>query len=113
MTCCVDAVAGNFPPGHAAFAALDASILGPTVALSGATNLEGSHWSPSLSAALYRVNGWGGPYFVVNASSNILVHPYKSTTMSHQEMNLMKIVKVSVTVPPPPPFKQRGKGERV
>jgi hypothetical protein len=30
-----EAAAGNFPPGHAAFAASDASILGPTVPLSG------------------------------------------------------------------------------
>jgi hypothetical protein len=35
MACCVDAAAANFPPGHAAFAASDASNLGPTVPLSG------------------------------------------------------------------------------
>jgi arginine decarboxylase len=93
MACCVDAVAANFPPGHAAFSAPEASIQGPTVPLSGATNVEGFHWSPSLSAALYKVDGWGAPYFVVNASGNISVRPYGTATMAHQEIDLMKIVK--------------------
>lgn len=93
MACCVDAAAANFPPVHAAFAASDASILGPMVPLSGATNVEGSHWSPSLSAALYKVDGWGAPYFAVNASGNISVRPHGTATMAHQEIDLMKIVK--------------------
>lgn len=92
MACCVDAAAANFPV-HAAFPASDASILGPMVPLSGATNVEGSHWSPSLSAALYKVDGWGAPYFAVNASGNISVRPHGTATMAHQEIDLMKIVK--------------------
>lgn len=93
MACCVDAAAANFSPVHAACAAPDASILGPMVPLSGATNVEGSHWSPSLSAALYKVDGWGAPYFAVNASGNISVRPHGTATMAHQEIDLMKIVK--------------------
>lgn len=92
MAVCVDAAAANFPPGHATFAASDTSLLTP-VPLSGSTNVEGSHWSPSLSASLYGVDRWGAPYFSVNESGNISVRPYGAATMPHQEIDLLKIVR--------------------
>ncbi|CAK9162041.1 unnamed protein product [Ilex paraguariensis] len=52
-----------------------------------------SHWSPSLSAALYKIDGWGAPYFSVNSSGNISIRPYGADTLSHQEIDLLKIVK--------------------
>ncbi|KAK7409787.1 hypothetical protein VNO78_00103 [Psophocarpus tetragonolobus] len=92
LACCVDAAA---PPGYA-FAG-DISFPAP-VAFTGvpqATSDDNStsHWSPSLSAALYNVDGWGGPYFAVNAAGNISVRPHGSDTLSHQEIDLLKIVK--------------------
>ncbi|KAE9616481.1 hypothetical protein Lal_00035136 [Lupinus albus] len=50
-------------------------------------------WSPSLSATLYKVHAWGAPYFAVNSSGNITVRPHGSETLSHQEIDLLKVVK--------------------
>lgn len=52
-----------------------------------------ANWSPDLSAALYNVPGWGAPYFSVNSAGNIAVKPYGSSTLPHQEIDLMKVVK--------------------
>ncbi|XP_014501343.1 arginine decarboxylase [Vigna radiata var. radiata] len=91
LACCVDAAA---PPGYA-FAG-DISFPAP-VAFTDVplptTDDNTSHWSPSLSAALYNVDGWGGPYFSVNAAGNISVRSHGSATLSHQEIDLLKIVK--------------------
>ncbi|KAE9620346.1 hypothetical protein Lal_00019413 [Lupinus albus] len=84
LACCVDPAA-LFPPGYA-LAAGGISIP-PPVTFS-------DDWSPSLSASLYKVDGWGAPYFAVNSSSgNITVRPHGSDTMPHQEIDLIKIVK--------------------
>ncbi|CAJ1973025.1 unnamed protein product [Sphenostylis stenocarpa] len=91
LACCVDAAA---PPGYA-FAG-DISFPAP-VSFTGvplpATDDIINHWSPSLSAALYNVDGWGGPYFSVNAAGNISVRSHGSATLAHQEIDLLKIVK--------------------
>lgn len=50
-------------------------------------------WSTDLSAALYKIDGWGAPYFTVNAAGNISVRPFGSATLPHQEIDLMKVVK--------------------
>ncbi|CAL0329270.1 unnamed protein product [Lupinus luteus] len=85
LACCVDPAA-LFPPGGYALAAGDISLQ-PPVTFS-------DDWSPSLSSTLYKVDGWGAPYFAVNSSSgNITVRPHGSDTMSHQEIDLLKIVK--------------------
>ncbi|KAF2585371.1 hypothetical protein F2Q70_00033948 [Brassica cretica] len=54
--------------------------------------------SPSLSASLYRIDGWGAPYFAANSSGNISVRPHGDETLPHQDIDLMKVVK-NVTVP--------------
>ncbi|ESW07907.1 hypothetical protein PHAVU_009G002500 [Phaseolus vulgaris] len=91
LACCVDAAP---PPGYA-FAG-DISFPAP-VAFTDVplptTDDNTSHWSPSLSAALYNVDGWGGPYFAVNAAGNISVRSHGSATLPHQEIDLLKIVK--------------------
>jgi len=97
MACCVDAAAARFPPGYAvATPVVGSSFLAP-VPLSGvppaSNNVEASHWSPSLSAELYNIDGWGAPYFSANASGNLSVRPYGAATLAHQEIDLMKIVK--------------------
>ncbi|KAF8406514.1 hypothetical protein HHK36_008603 [Tetracentron sinense] len=55
--------------------------------------LDHPHWSPSLSASLYKIDCWGAPYFSVNSSGNISVRPDGAETLPHQEIDLLKIVK--------------------
>ncbi|CAH2076785.1 unnamed protein product [Thlaspi arvense] len=50
-------------------------------------------WSSSRSSSLYRIDGWGAPYFIANSSGNISVRPHGSETLPHQEIDLLKIVK--------------------
>uniref|UniRef100_A0A1J3E3Y8 Arginine decarboxylase n=1 Tax=Noccaea caerulescens TaxID=107243 RepID=A0A1J3E3Y8_NOCCA len=58
------------------------------------TPVDGScHWSTSLSAKLYRIDGWGAPYFTANSSGNISVRPHGSNTLPHQDIDLMQVVK--------------------
>ncbi|XAR72762.1 Arginine decarboxylase [Bertholletia excelsa] len=108
LACCVDAAVAP-PPGYAF--ACDSSLPAPepfsgvppatntaTVAATAAsaaatTTIDGSHWSPSLSASLYNINGWGAPYFSINSSGNITVRPYGTATLAHQEIDLLKVVK--------------------
>ncbi|CAA7047533.1 unnamed protein product [Microthlaspi erraticum] len=50
-------------------------------------------WSSSLSSSLYRIDGWGAPYFTANSSGNISVRPHGAETLPHQDIDLLKIVK--------------------
>ncbi|KAG1360570.1 Arginine decarboxylase [Cocos nucifera] len=83
------------PPGYAL--AWDGSLPAPGPFPGGAptaTALEHvSPWSPDLSAALYKIDSWGAPYFSVNAAGNIAVRPYGAATLPHQEIDLMKVVR--------------------
>ncbi|PON99910.1 Arginine decarboxylase [Trema orientale] len=105
LACCVDAAA-TAPPGYAfagdsSLPALvtftgvpPATTTTTATATTAAAAVEGSsHWSPSLSAALYKVDGWGAPYFAVNSSGNVAVRPHGAATLPHQEIDLLKIVK--------------------
>ncbi|KAF3596605.1 hypothetical protein DY000_02027899 [Brassica cretica] len=49
-------------------------------------------WSPSLSSSLYRIDGWGAPYFFANSSGNISVRPHGNNTLPHQDIDLLKLV---------------------
>ncbi|QHO55560.1 Arginine decarboxylase [Arachis hypogaea] len=97
LACCVDAAPA--PPGYAL--AGDIS-LPPPVTFTGALPLatttddadtNTSHWTPSMSSTLYRIDGWGAPYFAVNTAGNISVMPHGLGTLPHQEIDLLKIVK--------------------
>ncbi|XP_074275470.1 arginine decarboxylase-like [Silene latifolia] len=50
-------------------------------------------WTPSMSSSLYRIDRWGLPYFSVNSSGNITVLPFGESTLPHQEIDLLKVVK--------------------
>ncbi|XP_030470552.1 arginine decarboxylase [Syzygium oleosum] len=105
LACCVDPAAA--PPGYAlavdgSLHPLAAAAVPPfsgaplsttTTAADAAAVEDGSFWSPSLSASLYRIPGWGAPYFAVNGSGNISVRPHGAETLGHQEIDLLKIVK--------------------
>ncbi|XP_076906649.1 arginine decarboxylase-like [Bidens hawaiensis] len=52
-----------------------------------------NRWSPAHSAGVYRINGWGTPYFYVNSSGNVAICPHGTSTMDHQEIDLLKVVK--------------------
>ncbi|ERN16324.1 hypothetical protein AMTRI_Chr09g40260 [Amborella trichopoda] len=56
----------------------------------------GGLWSPELSASLYRINGWGAPYFSINGSGNLSVRPHGLETLLFEEIDLMKVVKKAV-----------------
>ncbi|KAA8536040.1 hypothetical protein F0562_028518 [Nyssa sinensis] len=98
LACCVDAAVAP-PPGYAF--AWDSSLpapepffgVPPPTNTTSATTIEHSHWSPSLSSALYKIDGWGAPYFSVNSSGNMTVRPYGTATLPHQEIDLLKVVK--------------------
>ncbi|CAN1256097.1 Arginine decarboxylase 1B, chloroplastic [Linum perenne] len=98
LACCVDAAVMP-PPGYG-FSAGDNGSLPSPVPLSGvphaptsASVVDAANWSPSLSSALYHVDGWGAPYFAVSSSGNIAVRPHGGDTLPHQEIDLVKIVK--------------------
>nr|XP_027112204.1 arginine decarboxylase-like [Coffea arabica] len=104
LACCVDATVAP-PPGYVF--ARDSSLPAPAAdsvflpssaaGVPSPTNASATadvcHWSPALSAALYKVDGWGAPYFTVNCSGNISIRPYGTDTLSHQEIDLLKVVK--------------------
>lgn len=97
LGCCVDASVS--PPLGYAFS-WDSSLPAPELfssgvppATSAAAVTTGSHWSTDLSSALYRVDGWGAPYFSVNSSGDISVRPHGTDTLPHQEIDLLKVVK--------------------
>lgn len=95
LGCCVDAAVS--PPRGYAFS-WDSSLPVPEFSTSGvppATNsiTAGSHWSTDMSSALYRIDGWGAPYFYVNSSGDISVRPHGKETLPHQEIDLLKVVK--------------------
>src|SRR2546421_8509720 len=46
---------------------------GPERSSSGGTAVE--QWSPEASAELYRLRGWGEPYFDINARGHVEVVP--------------------------------------
>uniref|UniRef100_A0A0C9RFY5 Arginine decarboxylase n=1 Tax=Wollemia nobilis TaxID=56998 RepID=A0A0C9RFY5_9CONI len=50
-------------------------------------------WSTAHSSALYKVDGWGAPYFVVNENGNMAVRPHGSLTLPSEEIDIMKVIK--------------------
>lgn len=50
-------------------------------------------WSAAHSSALYNVDGWGAPYFVVNENGNMAVRPHGAQTLPSEEIDVMKVVK--------------------
>ncbi|CAL5399576.1 unnamed protein product [Camellia sinensis] len=94
LACCVVDATAAAPPPPPNFAAWDSSLPAPEPFSGVPPPINTTTaWSPPLSAALYKIDEWGAPYFSVNSSGNISVKPHGSATLSHQEIDLMKIVK--------------------
>ncbi|XWS44580.1 hypothetical protein CRYUN_Cryun15aG0059000 [Craigia yunnanensis] len=96
LACYVDAAVA--PPGYATFIAGDSSLpavvpFSSTSFIATAANSNSTHWYPTHSFVLYRIDGWGAPYFFVNNFGNITVRPYGTNILAHQEIKLLKIVK--------------------
>ncbi|MCO5592592.1 hypothetical protein L7F22_046595 [Adiantum nelumboides] len=53
-------------------------------------------WTPSRSSSLYKVDGWGAPYFFVSPKGEVAVHPNGHHTKLNQEINLVKVIKQMV-----------------
>lgn len=49
-------------------------------------------WTASKSSTLYKVDGWGAPYFFVNAVGHMGIRPMGNNTKPHEEMDIMRIV---------------------
>lgn len=86
---CVDT--SFVPPGYA-FSDTAGDVFIPASSPTSAAVVV-DRWSPSLSSSLYRIDGWGAPYFIANLSGNISVRPHGSETLPHQDIDLLKIVK--------------------
>ncbi|KAJ3672501.1 hypothetical protein LUZ60_007222 [Juncus effusus] len=88
------------PPG-CAFAGWDGMNLPAPEPFSGGTPTTlfpaaapaGGAWSADLSNSLYKVDGWGAPYFSVNPAGNVSVRPHGAATLPGQEIDLMKVVR--------------------
>ncbi|KAJ7547204.1 hypothetical protein O6H91_08G074300 [Diphasiastrum complanatum] len=50
-----------------------------------------ANWSPEKSMGLYRINGWGSPYFVINKQGNMAVRPHGSASHS-DEIDLVEVL---------------------
>ncbi|KAL0412437.1 UNVERIFIED_CONTAM: Arginine decarboxylase [Sesamum radiatum] len=94
LACCVDAAVSSQPY---AFSGWDSVLPASPPSLNTSSVAPASNvpavWSPAHSALLYRVDGWGAPYFTVNSNGNVSVRPYGFDTLAHQEIDLLKIVK--------------------
>ncbi|KAL0365588.1 UNVERIFIED_CONTAM: Arginine decarboxylase 2 [Sesamum angustifolium] len=90
LACCVDAAVSPPPPPPYAFAGWDSTLPAPPPTN---TAVPSPAWSPAHSSLLYRVDGWGAPYFTVNCNGNVSVRPYGVNTLPHQEIDLLKVVK--------------------
>ncbi|XP_074572351.1 arginine decarboxylase-like [Curcuma longa] len=93
---CVDAAVP--PPGYSV--AWDGALPAPGTFPGGTPTTAGAAasdrpvpWSTDLSAALYRIDGWGVPYFCINSAGDVAVRPYGTATLPHQEIDLMKVVR--------------------
>ncbi|XP_019165431.1 PREDICTED: arginine decarboxylase-like [Ipomoea nil] len=80
---CIDAMNGSIPAPEVF---VSSGVSPPTIA-------NFSHWSPALSSALYRIDGWGAPYITVNSSGNISVRPHGTDTQPNREIDLLKVLK--------------------
>ncbi|KAI5082701.1 hypothetical protein GOP47_0002444 [Adiantum capillus-veneris] len=53
-------------------------------------------WTASKSSSLYRVDGWGAPYFFVSPKGQVAVHPNGHRTKLNDEINLINVIKQMV-----------------
>ncbi|KAH6820277.1 arginine decarboxylase 2 [Perilla frutescens var. hirtella] len=89
LACCVDAAVSPPPYAFASWNSTLPEIPPPTTPASAAT----AAWTPAHSALMYRVDGWGAPYFTVNSNGDVSVRPHGVNTLPHQEIDLLKVVK--------------------
>lgn len=89
LACCVDAAVSPPPYGFASWDSTLPEIPAPATAAS----IAAAQWTPAHSALLYRVDGWGAPYFTVNSNGDVSVRPHGVSTLAHQEIDLLKVVK--------------------
>lgn len=52
-----------------------------------------SSWSVDRAVELYKIEGWGAPYFSVNGKGNITANPHGRDTLPYKDIDLMKVVK--------------------
>lgn len=52
----------------------------------------GKGWNTDKSSTIYKIGGWGAPYFYINDSGHICVHPHGLDTKPSEEIDLMDVV---------------------
>lgn len=57
-------------------------------------------WSARRSEELYRVGGWGAPFFAVNARGHMVVRPHGAKTPPRDEIDLMDVVSEAASAMP-------------
>lgn len=53
-------------------------------------------WSAGKSTSLYKIDGWGAPYFFVNGEGDMAVRPRGNDTKRSEEIDIMKAVQMAV-----------------
>lgn len=61
-------------------------------------------WTVGNSSSLYRVHGWGAPYFFINEKGNMAVRPHGEDTMVSEEIDIMDVVERAVSQGMAPPL---------
>ncbi|XP_075488983.1 arginine decarboxylase-like [Primulina tabacum] len=89
LTCFADAADAPPPP----YSVTTVPEPPPSNTSADASDDSAAAWSSAHSALLYRVDGWGAPYFTVNANGNVSVRPHGVNSLAHQEIDLLKVVK--------------------
>ncbi|KAH7295779.1 hypothetical protein KP509_27G065700 [Ceratopteris richardii] len=49
-------------------------------------------WTAKKSSSLYKVEGWGAPYFFINAAGHMAIRPMGNSSKPQEEMDIMGIV---------------------
>lgn len=68
-----------------------------TSSLTGCVKPHCKPWSGQNSSHLYRVDGWGAPFFKINARGNMAVRPHGAKTDPNDEIDLMDAIHKVVT----------------
>lgn len=61
-------------------------------------------WTVGNSSSLYRVHGWGAPYFCINEQGHMAVRPHGEATLASEEIDLMDVVERVVSEGMSPPL---------
>uniref|UniRef100_A0A7I4E773 Arginine decarboxylase n=1 Tax=Physcomitrium patens TaxID=3218 RepID=A0A7I4E773_PHYPA len=72
----------------------DPMLFDPSFELTSALCVKSTKsWSVQKSSDLYRVGGWGAPYYKINSRGNMAVRPFGAKTAPNDEIDLMDTIR--------------------